>query len=306
MKKSVIIILLLVAFPILAFSDPTTLPLSPSETPNVKTEEHNIPDLTSFFNSYDQASGNIAKSKNDSLLDAISSIYDNFSESTLINPYEIEISKLPDSIFIDCNNYIYPTKSNHITSRFGIRGVRFHHGIDIGIKYGDTIRSPFAGVVRHTNYQRGGYGKYIIIRHHNGLETIMAHFSHTLVSVGDSILAGDVVGLGGSSGRSTGPHLHLEFRLLGNSFNPEKIINFKTTEIKNKNFEGNFLITIADTYSHQGDLEELKRAAYHRVRSGETLSHIARRYGTSVRRLCALNGLKETSIIRIGQRIRYR
>ena len=134
----------------------------------------------------------------------------------------------------------------------------------------------------------------------------MAHFSHTLVSVGDTLLAGDVVGLGGSSGRSSGPHLHLEFRLLGNSFNPEKIINFKNTEIKNRDNKGNFLITIADTYSHQGDLEEIKRAAYHRVRSGETLSHIARRYGTSIRRLCALNGIKETSVIRIGQRIRYR
>ncbi len=306
MKDFIIIILLLILFPISVFPDPTTLPSAPSETQNGTNKEYNIPDLTSFFNSYNQSPSGFEKTKNDSLLCTITSIYNNFSKSTLVNPYEIEINKLPDSILIDCHDYIYPTKSQHITSRFGIRGIRFHNGIDIGIKYGDTIRSPFAGVVRYSNYQRGGYGKYIIIRHHNGLETIMAHFSHTLVSVGDTLLAGDVVGLGGSSGRSSGPHLHLEFRLLGNSFNPEKIINFKNTEIKNRDNKGNFLITIADTYSHQGDLEEIKRAAYHRVRSGETLSHIARRYGTSIRRLCALNGIKETSVIRIGQRIRYR
>ena len=174
------------------------------------------------------------------------------------------------------------------------------------MQYGDTIRSPFSGTVRYVAYQRGGYGRYLIIRHDNGLESVMAHFSRTLVNTGDTIAAGTPVGLGGSTGRSTGPHLHLEFRFLGNAFNPEKLIDFNTTNVKTNSENDLYLLTLADTYSHRPQLEEMKRAAYHRVRSGETLSHIARRYGTTVSRLCALNRLKQTSILQIGQKIRYR
>jgi murein DD-endopeptidase MepM/ murein hydrolase activator NlpD len=226
--------------------------------------------------------------------------------STLVNPYKVSLDSLPDSVYIACADYCYPTQSQRITSRFGIRGSRFHSGIDVGVQYGDTIRSPFSGTVRYVAYQRGGYGRYLIIRHDNGLESVMAHFSRTLVNIGDTIAAGTPVGLGGSTGRSTGPHLHLEFRFLGNAFNPEKLIDFNTTNVKTNSENDLYLLTLADTYSHRPQLEEMKRAAYHRVRSGETLSHIARRYGTTVSRLCALNRLKQTSILQIGQRIRYR
>ena len=213
---------------------------------------------------------------------------------------------MPDSLYISCADYCYPTESQRITSRFGIRGSRFHYGIDVGVQYGDTIRAPFSGTVRTATYQRGGYGRYVVISHDNGLESVMAHFSRTLVKEGDQVAAGQPIGLGGSTGRSTGPHLHLEFRLFGNAFNPEKLIDFNSRNVYLSDVENHYFMTKADTYSHRPQLEEMKRAAYHRVRSGETLSHIARRYGTSIRRLCALNGIKETSIIRIGQRIRYR
>ena len=305
--KLLVTLLYLTTISFVAFADPTHPTTTTTETTHFTTDTTNFfANLINFYNSYTQTSTLQQNNSTDPKLNQIYSAFDTTNISTIINPYGIEINNLPDSILIDCSDYQYPTISQHITSRFGIRGARFHHGIDIGVKHGDTIYSPFAGTIRYVNYQRRGYGHYIIIRHNNGLESIMAHFSRTLVSIGDTVKAGDPVGLGGSTGRSTGPHLHLEFRLLGNSFNPEKLINFKTTEIKNINNEGSFLITLADTYSHQGDLEEMKRAAYHRVRSGETLSHIARRYGTSIRRLCALNGIKETSVIRIGQSIRYR
>ena len=213
---------------------------------------------------------------------------------------------MPDSLYISCADYCYPTESQRITSRFGIRGSRFHYGIDVGVQYGDTIRAPFSGTVRTATYQRGGYGRYVVISHDNGLESVMAHFSRTLVKEGDQVVAGQPIGLGGSTGRSTGPHLHLEFRLFGNAFNPEKLIDFNSRNVYLSDVDNHYLMTKADTYSHRPQLEEMKRAAYHRVRSGETLSHIAKRYGTTVRRLCALNRIKETSIIRIGQRIRYR
>lgn len=225
--------------------------------------------------------------------------------SDRINPYGVKLDSIPDSIRIDCKDFCYPTDSRRITSRFGLRGSRFHYGIDIGVHYGDTIRSTFSGRVRMVSYDRRGYGRYIVIRHDNGLETLSGHLSRTIVHEGDIVRAGQPIGLGGNTGRSTGPHLHYEVRFLGNAFCPTKLIDFETAQIKAED-TGSYLLTKTDTYSHKPQLDELSRAAYHRVRSGDTLSRIARRYGTSVRQLCRLNKIKETSIIRIGQRIRYR
>jgi murein DD-endopeptidase MepM/ murein hydrolase activator NlpD len=256
-------------------------------------ESLEIPDLIGFFNTYTTLSERE---------DEISTLNSQFS---ILNS-KISIDSMPDSLYISCADYCYPTESQRITSRFGIRGSRFHYGIDVGVRYGDTIRAPFSGTVRLATYQRGGYGHYIVITHDNGLESIMAHFSRRLVKEGDQVVAGQPIGLGGSTGRSTGPHLHLEFRLFGNAFNPERLIDFNSRNIYLSDVENHYLMTKADTYSHRPQLEEMKRAAYHRVRSGETLSHIAKRYGTTVSRLCALNRIKQTSILQIGQRIRYR
>ena len=256
-------------------------------------ESLEIPDLIGFFNTYTTLSERE---------DEISTLNSQFS---ILNS-KISIDSMPDSLYISCADYCYPTESQRITSRFGIRGSRFHYGIDVGVRYGDTIRAPFSGTVRLATYQRGGYGHYIVITHDNGLESLMAHFSRRLVKEGDQVVAGQPIGLGGSTGRSTGPHLHLEFRLFGNAFNPEKLIDFNSRNIYLSDVENHYLMTKADTYSHRPQLEEMKRAAYHRVRSGETLSHIAKRYGTTVSRLCALNRIKQTSILQIGQRIRYR
>ena len=257
-------------------------------------ECYKIPDLIEFFNSYSSLSE-----------EGIEPLIPNSDFLTSLSE-RLSLDSMPDSLYISCADYCYPTESQRITSRFGIRGSRFHYGIDVGVQYGDTIRTPFSGTVRVATYQRGGYGRYIVITHDNGLESIMAHFSRTLVNEGEQVVAGQPVGLGGSTGRSTGPHLHLEFRLFGNAFNPEKLIDFNSRNVYLSDIENHYLMTKADTYSHRPQLEEMKRAAYHRVRSGETLSHIAKRYGTTVNRLCSLNKIKPTSILQIGQKIRYR
>ena len=287
MRIRTILPLLFFVLSTFAQADPTTTPST------IIDENYQFPDLIEFFNSYTTYS---EREEEISTLNSQFSILDS----------KISLDSMPDSIYISCIDYCYPTESQRVTSRFGIRGSRFHYGIDIGVQYGDTIRAPFSGTVRTATYQRGGYGRYIVISHDNGLVSLMAHFSRTLVKEGDQIIAGQPVGLGGSTGRSTGPHLHLEFRLFGNAFNPEKLIDFNSRNIYLSDVENHYLMTKADTYSHRPQLEEMKRAAYHRVRSGETLSHIARRYGTTVSRLCALNRLKQTSILQIGQRIRYR
>lgn len=287
MKIKLTLLFLTITLSIFSQADPTATPISTPE------QSYPVPNLIEFFNSY-----NIQNQEpQHSIL--------HFQHSNL-NAIKLSLDSMPDSLYISCADYCHPTESQRITSRFGIRGSRFHYGIDVGVQYGDTIRAPFSGTVRTAIYQRGGYGRYVVISHDNGLESVMAHFSRTLVKEGDQVAAGQPIGLGGSTGRSTGPHLHLEFRLFGNAFNPEKLIDFNSRNVYLSDVENHYFMTKADTYSHRPQLEEMKRAAYHRVRSGETLSHIARRYGTSIRRLCALNGIKETSIIRIGQRIRYR
>ncbi len=222
-----------------------------------------------------------------------------------LNPYGVAIDNIVDSTLIDCSDFVYPTKSNRITSRFGSRGARYHYGIDIGLRRGDTIVSTFAGKVRIVDYERRGYGNYVVVRHNNGLETIYAHLSRVKIKENDSVQAGQLIGLGGNTGRSTGPHLHFEMRWQGNAFNPSKLIDFQTKQPLLADL-GTYLITKEGTYTHRAELAKMREARYCRVRSGDTLSHIARRYGTTISRLCSLNRIKRTSIIQIGQRIRYR
>ena len=244
-------------------------------------------------------------------LDSVNRIYPSYEfykeswDMARINPYGVKIDSLPDSVLMDCSGFVYPVDGNRVTSSFGVRGGRFHYGVDIGVKYGDTIRATFDGKVRLVSYDRRGYGHYVVVRHGNGLESLMGHMSRVLVRENEEVKAGDPVGLGGSTGRSTGPHLHLEYRFLGNAFDPTKLIDFDSMAVRTED-GGDYLLTLADTYSHKEVLAELSKARYHRVRSGDTLSHIARRYGTSVSALCRLNRISRSSILQIGQRVRYR
>ena len=196
-----------------------------------------------------------------------------------------------------------------VHSKFRVRHRRPHYGVDIGLHTGDTIRAAFDGVVRvSTGYRTGGYGNLIILRHSNGLETYYAHLSRRMVEPGEQVRAGDVIGLGGSTGRSTGPHLHFETRYKGRAFDPERIIDFEHAAIRSS------IITLKkdyfSVYSHYGqtDSESLaaSQAQYYKVRKGDTLGKIAARNGTTVTKLCKLNGIKSTKTLRIGERLRIR
>ncbi|MCF0204853.1 MAG: M23 family metallopeptidase, partial [Muribaculaceae bacterium] len=125
-----------------------------------------------------------------------------------------------------------------VTSNFGWRPRfgRMHRGIDLGLHMGDTIRAAFDGKVRLTKFERGGYGFYVIIRHDNGLETVYGHLSRFLVRPDQTVKAGTPIALGGSSGRSTGPHLHFETRFMGMAINPSTIFDFEEKEIVNDRF----------------------------------------------------------------------
>ena len=145
-----------------------------------------------------------------------SSIYTKYWDTGTLFPYkEYPLSEMPASLAIDLVDslkcYHYPHKGS-IRSKYGIRHRRRHQGVDIPIKTGDPVYATFNGRVRISEYNRGGYGNLIIVRHDNGLETYYGHLSERLVQSGEWVEAGQIIGLGGSTGRSTGPHLHFETR----------------------------------------------------------------------------------------------
>lgn len=222
--------------------------------------------------------------------------------STKVDPYEIDGQKFSDTLALSLTfenpslDWSLPIPKTEVTSPFGLRRWRWHYGDDLRLKIGDSVRTAFDGIVRLARYDRYGYGHYILVRHYNGLETLYGHLSKRLLKPGDVVKAGDVVGLGGNTGRSTGPHLHFEVRYQGNAINPKEIFDFEQSTLRT-----NTVIVTPDTFSY---LEEARKIRYHRVRRGDTLGHISYRYGVSINKICRLNGIKRTTILRIGQRLR--
>lgn len=225
-------------------------------------------------------------------------------DSMAVNPYKVSPSKYKDTITIFLydslkGNWSMPLTNHRITSNFGPRGSRFHYGIDIGLSIGDSVLSVFDGIVRISKVNPGGYGNYVLVRHYNGLETVYGHLNERLVKVGQHVKAGELIGYGGNTGRSSGPHLHFEVRYQGNAMNPTSIYKFEsdtilcvTFHITSKNFT---------YYSTQ-----VSRATYHRVQSGETLWGIAKKYKVSVNQICRLNGISSRTVLKVGRRLRIR
>ncbi|MCQ2346423.1 MAG: peptidoglycan DD-metalloendopeptidase family protein [Paludibacteraceae bacterium] len=230
------------------------------------------------------------------------SIYHHVWVNTRVNPYQTPIDSIQDSIPISLKGFHLP-HTGYVTSKFGYRKYRFHYGTDTKVQIGDSIHAAWDGQVRIVGWDPNGYGYYVLIRHDNGLETVYGHLSRPLYDENDRIAAGEILGLGGNTGHSTGSHLHFEVRYLGNAINPETLIDFEKGELR---CEEDYLMTKAGTFSHHQELKALQQAQYHRVKSGDTLSGIARKYRTKVSTLCRLNRIKETTILQIGQKIRVR
>lgn len=142
-------------------------------------------------------------------------------------------SKLPESFDIDLRGFSMPCDNNKVTSHYGYRPRfrRNHKGVDLKVYTGDPIYAAFDGKVRLVKNEPRGYGLYIVIRHNNGLETIYAHLSKQLVVPNQEVKAGETIGLGGNTGRSTGSHLHFETRLLGYAIDPELLFNFGARDV---------------------------------------------------------------------------
>lgn len=231
--------------------------------------------------------------------------------------------ELVDSLF----GYAFPVEKE-TTSGFG--GRRGHKGVDIPLKTGDDVVAAFGGKVRYAQWNTGGFGNLVIIRHPNGVETYYAHLSKIKVKPNQVVQAGELIGLGGSTGRSYSPHLHFETRYHHVPFDPAHIFDLENFCLKNETINLEEVIksghgtvaakdveadrdhdhaehqeaTTAATASTGSATSSSASSKYYSVRSGDSLSKIAARYGTSVDNLCKLNGLTRQSILRIGQQVR--
>ena len=244
------------------------------------------------------------------------------------NKYAPRETELPDSFRISLKDFCMPTDSRVLTSNFGARWGRQHKGLDIKVYIGDTIRAAFSGKVRIVRYERRGYGKYVVIRHYNGLETIYGHMSEQLVEEDQEVRAGDPIGLGGNTGRSTGSHLHFETRLCGVALNPALMFDFRNQDVvddyymfhkatyQSESAIATRLRGVGGSSFGEGDEEvELASAApaasyqhesrFHKVRKGETLFSIARKRGTTVNAIMKLNHLKKSAKLKPGQILKF-
>lgn len=236
---------------------------------------------------------------------------------------------VPQTARIDVSKFAMP-HPGYVTSPYGYRPRfrRQHKGVDLKVQIGDTIYAAFDGRVRITKYEGRGYGNYVVIRHTNDLETVYGHLTRWLVKPDQYVRAGDPIGLGGNTGRSTGPHLHFETRYMGYAINPQAIFDFanqtthtdiytfdKRTYTKARNYSPEAELEYANRYRRENPATASRKSnssksgkgessSKVKVRKGDSLAKIASRNGTTVAQLCKLNGLTTRSKIKPGQSIR--
>ena len=227
------------------------------------------------------------------------SIYHFLWTDERVNPYGLMFDSLKDDVRILMAGFRLPAPG-YVTSSYGWRRNRMHKGTDIKVQVGDSIRSAWDGQVRIVGWDPRGYGYFVVVRHDNGLETVYGHLSRPLVDEYEPVKAGMVLGLGGNTGRSTGSHLHFEIRYLGEAMDPATVIDFTTGQLR---YKDEYVIGIKAMKQKKAEAAAMK---YHKVRQGDTLSGIAKKYGTTVKALCRLNNIKETKLLQIGQKIRVR
>lgn len=252
--------------------------------------------------------------------DALMENWDNVA----IHAYkDVEIASLPNEVelvLVDSTHSFCMPVHGSLSSHYGWRGKRPHRGIDIPLKIGDSVRSAFDGIVRvaEGSSRTGGYGNLIVVRHPNGLETYYGHLSQILVKENEVVSAGEVIGLGGSTGRSTGPHLHFETRYMGKAFDPERVVDVPgdslrcdTLVIYKSYFDVNSRYTSKTTVAANNGQTQTTSAAtsskvYYTVKKGDTLGKIAKKYHTTVSKLCKLNHISERTILQIGRKLRVK
>jgi RNA polymerase sigma-54 factor len=207
--------------------------------------------------------------------------YDAFP-SNRVNPHgRTKVDMLPDEINImlitDTSEFCFPVKDAK-TSPYGWRWKRGHHGVDIRLRTGDPIHAAFGGTVRIAG-RMGGYGNCVVVRHPNGLETLYGHLSKINVRHGQHVAAGEVIGLGGSTGNSTGPHLHFECRFLYQPFDPEWILDFSNYTLRtrrlhlDKSYFGIRQPRKGEELEYKADESKIRESKKNRKSQATTINH---------------------------------
>lgn len=265
-------------------------------------------------------------------LDELAVYQRNWDTTQVFSYRSVELSDLPAvqeiSLIHSMSDFHYPIRGK-VFSKYGPRGRRNHNGVDIPLKVGEPIYATFGGKVRYARYNAGGFGYLVILRHENGLETWSAHLTKVNVKTNDYVKAGQVIGFGGNTGRSRGPHLHFEVRYCDQTFDPERLIDFESGSIRYQTFalekgyfnihsrasdqldeddDGAFVSTLLAENSDGEDVsadiidkiaqsqqkstavsQSRSGAVYHTIKSGDMLGSISRRYGVSIDQICRLN-----------------
>ncbi|WP_164914068.1 M23 family metallopeptidase [Aquimarina sediminis] len=253
----------------------------------------------------------------DKIEDQNTEVFNSKWDNQVFNPYWNENLTLPFQLEFNEEDFSSPVNGKMVvTSRYGWRRGRPHQGIDIDLHTGDSVKTILGGKIRYVGYH-GGHGNTIVVRHHNGLESVYAHLSKILVKENDDVKRGDVIGKGGVTGNARGSHLHLEVRYHGKSINPEYLFEFaKETKIRSdvlfvtkkwvtpryhrSTRKSN--IVVHTTIDDIARIEEEQKKIY-TVRKGDTLSRIANKYGLAISQICKTNSIRSNSVLKIGQQI---
>ncbi len=235
-------------------------------------------------------------------------------DTITINPYKQDLKEMSDTIVLnlkDSNDCLFhPPAIGDLSSTFGFRQwgrrKKFHFGVDVKMERGDPVYCIFDGVVRVAK-KSADYGYVVLIRHYNGLETLYAHFSKLLTYPGAPVRSGDIIGLAGSTGRSTGPHLHFEVRFKGEKIDPNKIMYFPSGSLLEDSLQID-RSCFRHLYEVQANkLRQSKSAGrYYKTHKGDSLQTIAYEFGISVKHLARINGISPKTKLKPGRKIRVR
>ena len=273
----------------------TDLYMPPFVVMPLQDEEDEENDLPQTFNLSDDG----AESEDEILWEAF--------DTSMIHQPKLDPATITEPIMLQLSKFTWPTPvTARPSSHFGPRRRRWHYGLDLAQPTGEPIYAAFDGVVRISKFNRS-YGNLVIIHHSNGLETYYAHMSKRHVSAGDQVKSGDIIGLCGNTGRSYGSHLHFEIRYMGNAMNPENVIDCSTHDLIDKTLtitSSSFRKVAKGGKTSSGTATA--SSGWYRVRQGDTLEKIARRNGTTVKRLCQLNGISENATLRVGQKLKVK
>jgi len=204
--------------------------------------------------------------------------------------------------YFDFSTMLIPvTHEALLGSPYGVRDHRLHRGVDIQVIMDEPMVAAYPGKVIMSKYNKGGYGHYVLVEHENGLQTLYGHLSERSVRIGDYVYPGDIVGLAGNTGRSSGAHLHFEIRYGEINIDPATIIDFPKWELK----EGvDHLSKKKIRTAHYNMQKKLKKENIYVVKKGDTLEDVATWFNISIDAVRRINNMKKDQPIRVGQTLK--